>query len=86
MKRGIGLTSLMLIQEVDVFPAIATCVEVNSQALDCGGVVVIPRLRVDDGASLLTGAVVAGADRPLRLPWADLCLLVILGGLVSPRR
>ena len=58
------MISPVSIQEVDVCPA----VEVNPQALACGGVVVVLGPQAGEGASLSLGAVVADMNHPLRLP------------------
>ena len=50
-KRGIGLISLMLVRGMDVHPAATAHARESSRALACGGVVMVPRLRVGEGAS-----------------------------------
>jgi hypothetical protein len=56
----------------------------SPRASSHGKVDVVPELRAGEGTSLSLGAVVADTGHPLRLPWADLCRLDVLGGLVSP--
>lgn len=80
-KTGIVLISSVFVQAVDIRPT----VESSPRALACGEVVVVPGLRVGEGASLSLGVVVAGADRPVELPWANLCRLDIFSGLTSHR-
>jgi len=84
MKKGIGLISPVFVQGANVCPTATARAEVSSRALACGGVVMAPRLWVGEGASWLLGEVIVGVDRPLGLPRAQPCWLVVLGGPMSP--
>jgi hypothetical protein len=58
---------------------------VSPRAFAHDEVVAVLGPRASEDASLVFGEVIADAGRPLGLPWADHCLLDILGGLASPR-
>ena len=49
-----------------------------------GGVVVVLGPQAGEDASLSPEMAIANAGWPLKLPWVDLCLLDVLGGLASP--
>jgi hypothetical protein len=75
----------MLVRGVGVHPVAVARVEANFRALAYGRVVMAPRLRSGDDASLPFGGVIAGADHPPRLPRANPCWFNVFGGLASPQ-
>jgi len=56
----------------------------SPRAFACGGAIIVPGPRADGDISLLLGVVVAGVDRPLGLPQANLCRLDALEELACP--